>query len=425
MEPEQQTQKQQITELLRQANSLVITSSKSPSIDQTAAVLALTQMLERMGKRVEAVISSDVPHYLNFLATKLLHKKYHGVRDFVIELDTSKTEADKLKYVPEEGRLKVVITPYNGNFSKDDLGYSYGAYHCDGVVALGAQGIDDLDPALSDQKQLLSKVRLITINTAGNPAGGNTVDWVEPQASSLSEMLMSLTEALQPGLLDEQIATSLLTGIIAATNHFSGAGTTPKVMTMAAQLMAGGADQALIVKNLGAHLGMTESADKTAKPKSDNELSPAVEKELTHHEKKQKPDQDKHQPKTKEPVHSPLGSKDEGHPSQAAPPVTPPQFQPPAPTVHPQSPLPSASPEIKPPTPPPAAPPAGGQITPPPSPDGKPATPHLDIEAARRAVEEATRELPNPPPPPSGGQVVPPPMPPSPPLPPPPTAPGA
>ncbi len=412
---DEQTQKQQVSEILRQANSLVVTTSKSPGLDEIAAVLALTQMLEKMGKRVEAIISTAIPAELNFLATNLLHKEYKGVRDFVIELDTSKAEADKLKYIPEEGRLKIIITPFNGNFNKDDLGYSYGDFHCDAVVAVGAESAQDLDPAIAHQRQLLSKIRLVAINTNGNPAGGSDrVAWIEPQASSISEMLMSLSEALQPGLLDNQIATSLLTGIVAATNHFTGPGTTPKVMTMAAQLMAAGADQATVVKNLGqeppSHAQIPDKTKDHA-PKSDNELAPAVEKDLAHHEHKQKSDHSKHDAPDKQ---SPKPDQsNQYHPTKPTPlAVPPPQpvFQPPAPAPNPPEPDPVPPAPIEPtlqaikppfdsaqtkPLPAPSSPPV--QPGPPTMPTGRQATPHLDIEAARRAVAEATQQMPTPP----------------------------
>ena len=65
-------------------------------------------------------------------------------------------------------------------------------------------------------------------------------------------MLVSLSEAIKGDkpLLDEQVATAFLTGIVAATDRFSNNKTSSKVMTMAAQLMAAGANQQLIAAKL-------------------------------------------------------------------------------------------------------------------------------------------------------------------------------
>ena len=51
-------------------------------------------------------------------------------------------------------------------------------------------------------------------------------------------------------LIDEQIATAFLTGIVAATDRFSNAHTSSAAMTVAAQLMADGANQQLIATKL-------------------------------------------------------------------------------------------------------------------------------------------------------------------------------
>jgi hypothetical protein len=78
------------------------------------------------------------------------------------------------------------------------------------------------------------------------------MDWNDKDAGSLSEMVAILGEAYKSDkpLLDKQIATALLTGIVAATDRFSNPKTTARVMTTAAQLMAAGADQQLIAAKL-------------------------------------------------------------------------------------------------------------------------------------------------------------------------------
>ena len=63
-------------------------------------------------------------------------------------------------------------------------------------------------------------------------------------------MLVSVSEAFGTGLIDNQMATAFLTGIVAETKRFSNDKTSPKVMTMSAQLMAAGANQQLIVSKL-------------------------------------------------------------------------------------------------------------------------------------------------------------------------------
>ena len=244
----EQSPKQQLSELLRNSDSIAVTTNKNPSVDDVAAVAALTLMLNKMGKKVDAVISK-IPNNLQFLPVENIKSEPGGSRDFIIELDTSKTEADKLKYTTEGHKIRIYITPYEGNYSNKDVEFNYGDYHTQAVVALGVANRNDLDSAFEKHGQLLKKAQLVTITNGAKPPVEGAVSWHE-EATSLCEMLMSLSESLESGILDEKIATALLTGIIEKTEHFTSQGTTPKVMTMSAQLMAAGAKQAEIIHNL-------------------------------------------------------------------------------------------------------------------------------------------------------------------------------
>ncbi|HLC44069.1 MAG TPA: DHHA1 domain-containing protein, partial [Patescibacteria group bacterium] len=84
---------------------------------------------------------------------------------------------------------------------------------------------------------------------AGNDQFGK-INWVDITATSTSEILVSVLEALtgDPKFIDEDIATALLTGIITDTNSFQNNNTTPKSLTVAAQLVAFGGRQQDIIK---------------------------------------------------------------------------------------------------------------------------------------------------------------------------------
>ena len=74
----------------------------------------------------------------------------------------------------------------------------------------------------------------------------------EDAATGVSEMVTEIAQELKTAKadIDEQIATSFLTGIVASTDRFSNELTSSKVMTMSAELMASGANQQLIAAQL-------------------------------------------------------------------------------------------------------------------------------------------------------------------------------
>lgn len=246
---QQSTPKQQVTERLRQANNVLVTVPSNPSVDELAATIGLTLMLNKLEKHATAVFSGNVPSTLEFLKPEeTIETNTDSLRDFIVSLDKSK--ADKLRYKVEENVVKIFITPYRTSITQDDLEFTQGDFNIDAVVALGVSQRDELDQVITAHGRILHDATVIGVTAGQELSEIGQINWQEPAASSLCEMLVSISEALKGGLIDEQIATAFLTGIVAETERFSNPKTTPKVMTMAAQLMAAGANQQLIANEL-------------------------------------------------------------------------------------------------------------------------------------------------------------------------------
>lgn len=242
--------KQQVVERVKQAQNILVTVSTNPTVDQLAACVGLTLLLNKMGKHATAVFSGQIPSTLEFLQPeKTIEHNTDSLRDFIISLD--KEKADKLRYKVEDEVVKIFITPYRTSLSEKDLVFSQGDFNVEVVMALGVKDRNQLDAAITAHGRILHDATIIAVNDNNGQAPNiGQINWQEPSASSLSEMLVSISEAFGPNLIDNQMATAFLTGIVSATKRFSNTKTTPKVMTMSAQLMAAGANQQLIVSKL-------------------------------------------------------------------------------------------------------------------------------------------------------------------------------
>ncbi len=246
-----QTQaKQQVVERVKNAQNVLITVSNNPSVDQLAACIGLTLFVNKLDKHGTAVFSGAVPSTIEFLQPeKTLETNTDSLRDFIISLD--KAKADKLRYKVEDSVVRIFITPYRTSISEKDLVFTQGDFNVDVVLALGVTDRAQLDAAITAHGRILHDATVISINAGeGNAPEIGQINWKDPAASSLSEMLVSISESFGTGLLDNQIATAFLTGIVAETERFRNQKTSPKVMTMAAQLMAAGANQQLIATQL-------------------------------------------------------------------------------------------------------------------------------------------------------------------------------
>lgn len=244
------TAKQQTSEAIRQAETILIITGQRPTVDQLTAVLSLTAVLRKFGKRVSAVVSDPVPANLGFLETGMLSQSLSGLRDFVMKLDLSKAEVDKVYYEIENGTLNLYVTPFQGGFSGSDVTFAHGNYHFDLAIVLGVASRSRIDRIYAENQSLFSSIPVVNLDYHRTNDNFGAINLIEPTASSLCEILVALSESLQTGLIDADIATIMLTGLMGSTDRFTASHTTSKSMTVAAQLMAAGARQQAIVKGL-------------------------------------------------------------------------------------------------------------------------------------------------------------------------------
>lgn len=263
--------KDSIVARLKEATNVLVTVSNNPSVDQLAACIGFTLLLNKVGKRGAAVFSGDVPSTLEFLQPdKTIEKNTDSLRDFIIALDKSK--ADKLRYKVEDKVVKIFITPYRTSISDKDLDFSQGDFNVDVVLALGVHQKSELDEAIVSHGRILHDATVISVN---NRDQGNlgTLNWVDLQSSSLSEMMATVGQQLGGAeAFDNQIATALMTGIVAETDRFSNEKTSPSTMKLASELMGAGANQQLIATKLQ-EPGKVHVAAPTAQDTDDGELT--------------------------------------------------------------------------------------------------------------------------------------------------------
>ena len=243
--------KQQIIDKIKSSTNILITVSNDPNVDELASALGLTLMLSKLDKHATAVFSGKIPSAISFLnPEKTFENSADGLRDFIIALN--KDKADHLIYRLEGDVVKIYITPYRTSITQDDLQFSQGEYNVELVIAIGVTNKDSFDKALSSKEKILNSTLVTTITIGDKTSDVGSVDWHDQNASSYSEVLVGLSEALRSDkpLLDERVATAFLTGLVFATDRFSNTRTSSKVMTIAAQLMAAGANQQLIANRL-------------------------------------------------------------------------------------------------------------------------------------------------------------------------------
>lgn len=251
------TPKQQTTELIKNAKKILLITHKNVDGDGVGSTLALAAALRKLDKQIEIVCPTEVPAVFQFLpGWQEIKPQFSGTKELVISINTSTVQVDKLGYRsdPQANKVNIVITPKQGSFRKEDVEIVPGTFKYDLVIVLDASDLERLNPLFEKNTSLFYETPTINIDHHASNDYFGKVNWVDLTATSTSEILVALLESLsgQAGksLLDEDIATNLLTGIITDTDSFQNQNTTPKSLTVAAQLVAAGARQQEIIQKI-------------------------------------------------------------------------------------------------------------------------------------------------------------------------------
>lgn len=243
--------RKRIIDKINETTNILVTVSNNPSVDELASALGLAMYLNKIDKHATAVFSGKTPPAIKFLKPKTVFEQSpDSLRDFIIALD--KEKADHLRYKVEGDVVKIFITPYRTDISQKDLEFSQGDYNVELVIAVGVKSEKDLDKALSSHGKILHDAAVVSLSVKGEASSLGNIHWEDSETHSYGELVMSLIDGMKnnKAKVDEQIANAILTGIVSATDRFSNENTSSKSMSVAAQLMAVGANQQLIVAHL-------------------------------------------------------------------------------------------------------------------------------------------------------------------------------
>lgn len=227
----------QAKNLIENSKNILILPSSDLHGDNLGSALALFFTLKKMGKNVNISIK-NVPEKFKFL-TEL---QPLSSREFVIFVDAQGKEISDMRYEKNDQGLKIYLNLNNGELSEKDVSFSTSSQSPDLLITLGI----DSQKALKDgyQSQILN-----ISNKSSNENFGH-VNLIE-ENNSLAEILTSLIKTMNAeDLLDENIATCLLAGLVYNSQNFRNQKTGPKTFETSAFLIEKGGNHQKIVQHL-------------------------------------------------------------------------------------------------------------------------------------------------------------------------------
>jgi nanoRNase/pAp phosphatase (c-di-AMP/oligoRNAs hydrolase) len=232
-----------IKDLLAKNESVGIAVGKNPGIDEMAAALALYLALSEVSKTTTVICPTEpIVEVSSLVGINKVRKSFEGgdSGDLTVTFPYKEGEIEKISYTLEEGKLNILVKAgENGlSFNERDIEYKRGGAAPGLVFVVGTPRISDLGTAF--EMETLKDSKIINIDYKPENQGFGDIPLLGSSASSVSELMANFISSLDLKM-DVDIASNLLTGIIAATDNFQSPTTSSLAFETAAALMKKGA----------------------------------------------------------------------------------------------------------------------------------------------------------------------------------------
>lgn len=238
---------QEVKNLISGSQRILITTRDHPGYDEMSCALAWFLFLQAGGTKVQLAANPQNVHRYRFLpGIESVQADVRTVDHFVIKLNVDKAKVQELSYDLQDDVLEIKILPKDGNFTPNDVSFGDSKFAFDAIIVIGAADQASIGQVFSQHKELFFKVPIINIDRQSRNLRYGQINVIDLKSTSLAEVSYEFMNER----MTKDIATCLLTGLIAATNSFQTPQVTPATLKLASDLIIAGAPRADIVSNL-------------------------------------------------------------------------------------------------------------------------------------------------------------------------------
>jgi nanoRNase/pAp phosphatase (c-di-AMP/oligoRNAs hydrolase) len=244
---------QQIYETIEKSSRPLVAFRKNWSGDAVASGLALQNILKKMNKPAVDIVCDDfsLPKNFTFLPKiDSIKPAISNLRNLVISVDVSGNRIGGLHYEMNGTKLNIFVAPEHHNINTQEVSTSLSNYKYDLVIVIDSPDLESLGSLYNKNTEFFFNTPVINIDHSPSNEHFGQINLIEMNATSTAEILFNFLENTNPNLIDEEVATYLLAGMISKTRSFKSLAVTPRTLGIASQLVARGAKREEIIKNL-------------------------------------------------------------------------------------------------------------------------------------------------------------------------------
>lgn len=251
------TASQQFFKQLEKSNNILVVFANDWNGDAVSSALGLLLLGEKMGKHFEVAASPDWKNHQteknstwSFLpAFEKISNKVENLRKFIVSLNIKNAKVSQIKYLVENDSLNFIISPTEGWFSSEDISSSESGFKYDLIITVNCQDLESLGEIYYKNVEFFYQTTIINIDHQAENEDYGQINISDLNSVSASEIIFELFKE-QENLINEDIATCLLTGIIVKTKNFKTFNLTPKTLLNTSRLIGLGARREEVINRL-------------------------------------------------------------------------------------------------------------------------------------------------------------------------------
>lgn len=247
------TPTQQIFEQIKKSQKILVALPENLTTDTLASGIALWLFLNKLKKDVIIASSGQAPENLKFLPdVSALQKQLKSGNSFVVSLDTTDKKLDEVSYHVDEAqnKVRIYLKSKTAEFTQENISFSVEKFPLDLIIVIGAESMEALGKLYEQSADLFFETPKINLDNKAENEYFGQINFIDVTATSVAETLAELLQKYEEQLVDEDIATCLLAGIIEKTGSFQHVHTTPRSFIKASELVALGARQQEVIKHI-------------------------------------------------------------------------------------------------------------------------------------------------------------------------------
>ena len=207
---------QQIFNQIEKSSNILIIFSSHQGEDALSSALALFLFLKKANYKVDIVGEktkkigsfSFLPEY------SAISENLYNLRRFIVSVDISQAKVSQIKYSVDNNKLNFIISPLDGWFKPKDVSSRADQFKYDLIITIGVSELESLGEIYDKNIEFFYKTTIVNIDNQANNESFGQINFIDLNAASRAEIIFYLLKNKKEELIDEDIATCLLSGII-------------------------------------------------------------------------------------------------------------------------------------------------------------------------------------------------------------------